>query len=66
MAKYKVLKQFRDIETKQVYDVNKEIEMTVKRANEVEKNLDSSFLERIEEPKKWGVTNEQPNLYWWI
>lgn len=52
MAKYKVLKPFRDIETKQVYDANKEIEMTVKRANEVEKNLDSSFLERIEEPKK--------------
>ncbi len=49
MAKYKVLKAFRDIHTNEVYKVNSEIEMTVKRANEVEKNLDSSFLVRIDE-----------------
>ena len=52
MAQYKVLKKFRDIKTKDIYEVNQVIEMTVKRANEVEKNLDSSFLERVEEHKK--------------
>jgi len=49
MAKYKVLKSFRDIHTNEIYKVKSEIEMTVKRANEVEKNLDSSFLVRVEE-----------------
>lgn len=48
MAKYKVLKQFRDIHTKKIYEPNTEIEMTVKRAEEVAKNLDGSFLERID------------------
>lgn len=48
MAKYKVLKKFRDKETKEVYKPNTEIEMTVKRASEVAKNLDGSFLERID------------------
>lgn len=52
MAKYKVLKKFRDIHTKKVYKTNTEIEMTVKRANEVEKNLDGSFLERIDKDEK--------------
>lgn len=55
MAKYKVLKKFRDKETREVYELNTEIEMTVKRADEVEKNLDGSFLERIdnkEQPKE--------------
>lgn len=49
MAKYKVLKTFRDIHTNEIYEPNSEIELTVKRANEVEKNLDSSFLVRIDE-----------------
>lgn len=49
MAKYKVLKKFRDTHTKEIYEVDQEIEMTVKRASEVEKNLDSSFLVRVEE-----------------
>ena len=48
MAKYKVLKKFRDVHTKEVYKKNTEIEMTVKRADEVAKNLDGSFLERID------------------
>ena len=48
MATYKVLKAFRDKHTKEVYKANDEIEMTVKRAKEVEKNLDGSFLDRIE------------------
>ena len=39
MAKYNVLKKFRDKETK------------VKRAEEVAVNLDDSFLERAEEKK---------------
>ncbi len=52
MAKYKVLKEFRDTHTKEVYKENNEIEMTVKRAEEVEKNLDSSFLERIDNKEK--------------
>lgn len=52
MAKYRVLKPFRDTHTKEVYKKNETIEMTVKRAAEVEKNLDSSFLKRVEEGKK--------------
>lgn len=49
MAKFKVLKDFRDIHTKEIYEANSEIEMTVKRSEEVTKNLDASFLQRIEE-----------------
>lgn len=52
MAKYKVLKSFRDKHTKEIYEKDTTIEMTVKRASEVEKNLDSSFLERVEEDEK--------------
>ncbi|WP_373750318.1 hypothetical protein [Jeotgalibaca porci] len=52
MAKFKVLKNFRDIHTNEIHKENTEIEMTVKRAKEVEKNLDGSFLERIEEEKE--------------
>lgn len=52
MAKYKVLKKFRDKETKEIYEPNTEIEMTVKRADEVEKNLDGSFLVRIDKEEK--------------
>lgn len=48
MAKFKVLKTFRDIHTQEVYAEETEIDMTVKRAKEVEKNLDGSFLDRIE------------------
>lgn len=52
MVKYKVQKTFKDIHTKEVYKKNAEIEMTIKRAEEVEKNLDDSFLVRIDEPDK--------------
>lgn len=48
MAKYKVLKTFRDIHTGIVYTPDSIIEMTVRRAKEVEVNLDSSFLVRCE------------------
>ncbi|MEN2467893.1 hypothetical protein [Ornithinibacillus sp. JPR2-1] len=54
MAKYKVLQQFRDKETKEVYEANQEIEMTVKRADEAIKNLkqwEGEFLERIDNKK---------------
>ena len=55
MAKYKVLKPFRDIKTKEDYKASQEIEMTVKRAEEAIKNLnkyDGEFLKRIDEPVK--------------
>lgn len=50
MAKYKVLKKFRDIETKDIYEKDAEIELTVKRAEEVAENLKGrgDFLERID------------------
>lgn len=51
MAKFKVLKKFRDKETKKIYEVGSVIDMTVKRSEEVSKNLDDSFLERLEEKK---------------
>jgi len=51
MAKYNVLKKFRDKETKEVYEAGTVIDMTVKRAEEVSVNLDDSFLERVEEKK---------------
>ena len=52
MAKYKVLKRFRDKVTREIYEPNKVIDMTVKRADEVAKNLDNTFLKRVEEDKK--------------
>lgn len=52
MAKYRVLKRFRDIKNGKVYKPNTVIEMTVKRAKEAENNLKEfggSFFKRIEE-----------------
>jgi len=49
MAKFKALKKFRDIHTKEIYKQGAVIEMAVKRADEVKKNLGDTFLERIEE-----------------
>lgn len=51
MAKYKVLKTFRDKYTKETYEKGQEIDMTVKRAEEAIKNLkkyDGDFLVRID------------------
>lgn len=48
MPKFKVLKTFQDKHTKKIYKIDSEIEMAVKRANEVEKNLGSSYLLRID------------------
>lgn len=39
MAKFIVKHEFRDIHTKEIYSAGQEIEMTVKRAKEAEKNL---------------------------
>lgn len=58
MAKYKVLQKFRDVETKEVYEADDEIEMTVKRADEAVKNLakyDGEFLERIDNKGNGGT-----------
>ena len=52
MAKFEVKKAFKDIHTKEVYEKGATIEMTVKRADEVKKNLDETFLNRVEETKK--------------
>lgn len=52
MAKYKVLKKFIDKHTKEIYEVGKQYEFTVKRAEEAEKNLGEGFLVRVETPKK--------------
>ncbi|EAC8441520.1 hypothetical protein KVJ58_000478 [Listeria monocytogenes] len=52
MAKFEVLKKFKDKETKEVYEKGTEIELTVKRADEVADNLGASFLKRLDEPKK--------------
>lgn len=52
MAKYKIKKEFRDKYTKEVYIPNSEVEMTVKRADEVKSNLDDTFLERLDIPDK--------------
>ena len=49
MAKFKALKTFRDIHTQEIYEQGVVIEMAVKRADEVKKNLDDTFLERVEE-----------------
>lgn len=51
MEKYKVLKKFRDKETKEVYDPQKEIELTEERANEIVANLGDDFISVIEEPE---------------
>lgn len=58
MAKFKVLKKFRDKETKEVYGAKDEIEMTVKRADEVEAKLGKGYLERIEEEGKAPKENK--------
>ena len=51
MVKYKVNKVFQDIHTKEIYTVGQEIDIAVKRAKEIESNLDSTYIERVEEAK---------------
>lgn len=52
MATFKVNKEFKDIHTKELYEADSEIEMTVKRSKEVESNLDSTYLERIDDKEE--------------
>lgn len=56
MAKFKVLKNFKDKEQGQSYQVGDEIDITVKRSEEIESNakqlgIDGPFLERLKEKK---------------
>ena len=57
MAKYKVLKGYRDAELKRHIRAGEEVELTVKRAEEIERKLEEqgyedAFLKRLDEPKK--------------
>lgn len=52
MAKYKVLKRFKDKEKQEIYEAGKEIDITKKRADEINKKL-KGFIEEVKEkPKK--------------
>ena len=55
MAKYKALIKFKGIKEERIFEANEEIEMTVKRAEEINKAIEKSHnqtaLERIEEAK---------------
>lgn len=51
MAKFEVKKTFRDIHTAELYEKGTVVELTVKRADEVTKNLDESFLKRLDDKK---------------
>lgn len=53
MAKFNVLKKYKDIELEKVLVPGDEVEMTVKRSNDIEKTLSDKgykgpFLERID------------------
>ena len=55
MAQYKVLEVFKDKDTQEIYRVGQEVELTVKRATEIEKNLkehNKQFIERIDNKDK--------------
>ncbi|MCD5183857.1 hypothetical protein IV471_00925 [Enterococcus gallinarum] len=55
MAKYKVLRVFTDVHTKETYRVDQEINLTKERFGEIEKNLEvfgGGFLKPIEAEKK--------------
>lgn len=52
MVKYKVLKTFRDKDTQKIFEVGSEIEIPVKRANEIEKSLGGSALSRLDDEEK--------------
>ena len=44
--KYTILKSFRDNYTKELYEKGQEIDLLVKRAKEIEKNLGSGFIQK--------------------
>ena len=55
MAKYKSLIRFKGIKEERIFEPNEEIEMTVKRADEINRAIEESHqktaLERIEDGK---------------
>ncbi|WP_239705771.1 MULTISPECIES: hypothetical protein [unclassified Mammaliicoccus] len=53
MVKFKALVKYKDLEMDKVVEVDDELEMTVKRANEINKKLKEhgKVLERVEESK---------------
>ena len=55
MAKYKSLIRFKGIKEERIFEPNEEIDMTVKRAEEINKAIEKSHnktaLERIEDGK---------------
>lgn len=55
MAKYKVVKVFKDVHTKETYKLDQEVNLTKERFEEIEKNLEASgggFLVPIETDDK--------------
>ncbi|WP_176745771.1 hypothetical protein [Staphylococcus sp. HMSC068C09] len=57
MAKFKVLKPYKDLELEKKLIKNEKVEMTVKRSEEIEKTLsdkgyEGPFLERIDNKEK--------------
>lgn len=53
MAKYKANIKFEDVEEKKVFEAGEEFEMNVKRAEEVQKNIDEKYK------GKYGVVLER-------
>jgi len=55
LAKYKALIRFKGIKEERIFEPNEEIDMTVKRADEINKAIEASHnklaLERIEDGK---------------
>lgn len=56
MAQFKVLKRYRDLELGKTFEADDEVEMTVKRAEEIrsalkEKGHEGDFLERLDKPE---------------
>lgn len=56
MAKFKVLKKFRGIKEERLFEVGEEVELTKKRADEINKKLKNyggGFIEEVKDkPKK--------------
>lgn len=55
MAKFKVLKEYKDKKLNKIVKAGEEIDITVKRADEINEALkshDGPFVERVEEPKE--------------
>lgn len=66
MAQYKALIKFKDIEEDKIYEPNDEFEMTVKRADELQKNIDEKYkgkfgdvLERLDKPETNNKDDEE-------